>query len=135
MAVRPIEKEVDAAVAALKRMATKAYRDGMLRFAIPNDKAFGVAVGDIRDLGKKLGRDHALAAGLWKTGLYEPRMLACFVADPAWLTPVEMDTWCKDFDNWAICDTACFHLFDRSPHAWKKVATWSRHKPEFEKRA
>ena len=46
-----------------------------------------------------------------------------------------MDAWCKDFDNWAICDTACFVLFDRSPHAFKKVAQWAKSKDEFTKRA
>jgi 3-methyladenine DNA glycosylase AlkD len=46
-----------------------------------------------------------------------------------------MDRWARDFDNWAICDTLCFHLFDRTPHAWKKVEQWSRHREEFVKRA
>jgi 3-methyladenine DNA glycosylase AlkD len=46
-----------------------------------------------------------------------------------------MDEWCKDFDSWAICDTACFHLFDKTPHAFAKVEKWSTRKPEFEKRA
>lgn len=45
-----------------------------------------------------------------------------------------MDRWCKDFDNWAFCDAMSFNLFDRSPHAWKKVAAWSRKPGEFEKR-
>ena len=42
---------------------------------------------------------------------------------------------CRDFDNWAICDTACFTLFDRTPHAWRKVEQWSRRRDEFVKRA
>jgi 3-methyladenine DNA glycosylase AlkD len=46
-----------------------------------------------------------------------------------------MDHWCGDFDNWAICDTACFALFDRTAHAWRKVAQWSRRRDEFGKRA
>jgi 3-methyladenine DNA glycosylase AlkD len=62
-------------------------------------------------------------------------MLACFVADPQVMTPAEMDQWTRDFDNWAITDTACFHLFDRSPHAWRKVDQWSKRKREFERRA
>ena len=107
----------------------------MARYAIPSDHALGVRVGDIRRLGKELGRNQRLAEALWKTRVYEARMLACFVADPATITPVTMDRWTRDFDNWAICDTACFHLFDRTPHAWKKVALWSRRPAEFEKRA
>ena len=46
-----------------------------------------------------------------------------------------MDRWCRDFDNWGICDTVCFKLFDQSPHAWAKVTAWSRKTGEFEKRA
>jgi hypothetical protein len=37
------------------------------------------------------------------------------------VTPALMDQWCRDFDNWAVCDTLCFHLFDRVPHAWSKI--------------
>lgn len=122
-------------VAMLKRMGSKKVRDGMARYAIPSDKAFGVAVGKIRDLGKRLGRDHELAIELWKEEWYEARMLCAFIDDPAKVTPAQMDRWCKDFDSWAICDTICFHLFDRTPHAFKKITQWSREKGEFRRRA
>jgi 3-methyladenine DNA glycosylase AlkD len=32
-------------------------------------------------------------------------------------------------------DTLCFSLFDRTPHAWKKVDQWSRRPEEFVKRS
>ena len=37
--------------------------------------------------------------------------------------------------NWAICDALCFHLFDRTPHAWRKIEQWSGRRGEFVKRA
>jgi len=126
--------EVQSVITWLKRHGTKRNRDGMARFAIPSDKAFGVSVGDLRKLAKRLGPSHELAAALWKTGWYEARMLATFVDEPARVTPAQMDRWVRDFDNWAICDTACFALFDRTPHAWRKVAQWSRRREEFVKR-
>jgi 3-methyladenine DNA glycosylase AlkD len=89
----------------------------MVRYAIPSDRAFGVAMRDIQSLAKRLGRNHELASHLWATGWYEARMLASYVGDPACVTSRQMDQWCQDFDNWAICDTACFALFDRTPHA------------------
>jgi len=88
----------------------------------------------MKALGKRLGRNHELAAALWSTGVYEARMVASMVDDPAQVTPAQMDRWCKDFDNWGICDTMCFNLFDRTPHAWAKVTQWSRSKHEFVKR-
>jgi len=130
-------KPVDAAtvVAWLEKHANQRVRDGMARYGIPSDNAFGIAVGELRKYAKAIGRNHALAVDLWATGWYEARMLAAYVDDPSEVTPAQMDRWAKDFDNWAICDTACFHLFDRSPHAWNKLAPWARRRDEFVRRA
>jgi 3-methyladenine DNA glycosylase AlkD len=46
-----------------------------------------------------------------------------------------MDRWARDFDNWAVCDALCFHLFDESPLAWKKITLWARRREEFVRRA
>jgi 3-methyladenine DNA glycosylase AlkD len=119
----------------LKRHGTRRNREGMARYGLPSTNALGVAVGDIRLLGKQLGRNHELALALWQTGIYEARMLTAFVADPKAITAAQMDAWCRDFDSWGICDALCFHLFDKTPHAWKKVEQWSGKRPEFVKRA
>ena len=132
---RSLDAELASAMAWLKSHATRHTLDGMARYAIPSHNALGVSVADIRALGKRLGRDHELARALWETGVYEARMLASFVADPTRVTSAEMDRWCRDFDSWAICDTLCFHLFDRTPHAWQKIAVWARRPEEFVKRA
>jgi 3-methyladenine DNA glycosylase AlkD len=126
--------QVQSALAWLKGHATKATLRGMARYSIPSDRAYGVAMRDIKALGTMLGRNHPLAVRLWATGVYEARMLASFVGDPEQLTPAQMDRWCRDFDNWAFCDAMSFNLFDRSPHAWTKVAEWSKRRNEFEKR-
>ena len=62
-------------------------------------------------------------------------MLTAFVDDPAKVTAAQMDRWARDFDNWAICDTLCFHLFDKTPHAWRKIDQWAARREEFVKRA
>ncbi len=99
------------------------------------DHAFGVSMKDVQALAKQLGRSHALALALWDSGWYEARSLCAYIDEPGRVTPAQMDRWCRDFDNWAICDTLCFSLFDRTPHAWRKVEQWSKRRPEFEKRA
>ena len=90
---------------------------------------------DIQVIAKRLGRDHDLADALWKTGIYEARLLTSYVDEPARVTSAQMDRWCRDFDNWGIVDTVCFKLFDQSPHAWQKVEPWSKRREEFIKRA
>ena len=89
----------------------------------------------MKGLAKRLGRNHELAAALRDTGWYEARILTSFVDDPSRVTPAQMDRWSRDFDNWGICDSVCFHLFDRTPHAWRKVRQWADRREEFVKRA
>ena len=119
----------------LKSQGQKSTRDGMTRYGLPNDRAFGVPVGVMQREAKRIGRNQELAVALWHTGWYEARMMAAFVGDPTRLSAAQMDTWCRDFDNWGICDTHCFHLFDRTPYAWSRVKAWCRRPGEFEKRA
>jgi 3-methyladenine DNA glycosylase AlkD len=119
----------------LERRGTKRNRDGMSRYGIVAPHVFGVSVAGVRDLGKRLGRDHELALALWESGWYEARMLTAFVDEPARVAPRQMDRWARDFDNWAICDGICFHLFDKTPHAWQKVDVWATRREEFVKRA
>jgi len=107
----------------------------LTRFGINAKNALGVSMANIQVLAKRLGRSHELASALWKTGCYEARMLASLVDEPERVTPAQMERWCRDFDNWGICDTVCFKLFDQTPHAWEKAAEWCGRSAEFEKRA
>jgi 3-methyladenine DNA glycosylase AlkD len=116
--------------------SSKVLADMSARYGIvTKDRAWGTSMAHIKRIAKKVGRDHALAEALWKTGVYEARMLAALVDEPERVTPAQMNRWAKDFDNWAIVDTLCFQLFDRTPHAFAQIASWSGSKDEFIKRA
>jgi 3-methyladenine DNA glycosylase AlkD len=104
------------------------------RYGIVTPRAFGVPVGTVQQLARRLGRDHELAAALWASGWYEARLLSAFVDEPAKVTSSQMERWARDFDNWAICDTLCFALWVRSPHAMDKVLKWATSREEFVKR-
>ena len=123
------------ALAALQALGTEEGRLGMARYGIVAAKVYGVSVANIRALAKQLGRDHALADELWRTGWYEARLLAAFVDDPKLVTPAQMDRWAAEFENWADCDTLCFHLFDKTPHAFTKIDQWASDEREFVRRA
>ncbi|HCK83006.1 MAG TPA: DNA alkylation repair enzyme [Hyphomonadaceae bacterium] len=121
----------------LERNGSKQYfADMSARYGIVTKaKAYGVPVVTLRRMAKSIGRNHDLADALWRTGVHDARMLATMIGDPALVTPALMDRWAKDFDNWGIVDTACFTLFDHSPHAFKQIAKWAEAKDEFVKRA
>lgn len=128
-------KDVAAALALLRAKATDSTLQGMARYAIPSEKAFGVAMRDIQAVGKQIGRNHDLALALWTTGWYEAKTLAAYIDDPALVSVDQMRQWSASFDNWAICDTVCFVLFDRTAFAWDMVQEWAVRDEEYVKRA
>lgn len=131
----PLGERVEAALASLEAAGTPRTLANLVRFGIAARNAFGVSMPDIQALARRLGKSHELAAALWKTDCYEARLLAAFVDEPALVTGAQMDRWCRDFDNWAVCDTLCYKLFDRTPHAFGKVHAWGDAPEEFVKRA
>jgi len=136
MPVRAKRAEVQVVLASLERAgSTKVRAEMSTRYGIYTDNAFGVMMRDMQAVAKSIGTNHELALALWDTGTYEARMVASMIDDPAKVTSAQMDRWCKSFDNWAICDTVCFKLFDRTPHAFEKVAQWAGKREEFVKRA
>ena len=133
--VPPKDKRVTETLAWLKKNGSPRVREQMTRFAIHAPKSFGVGMAPLQKLAKRLGRDHDLAAALWATEWYEARTIAAYVEEPERVTPAQMDRWCRDFDNWGICDTLAFHLFDRTGFAWAKVDAWHDRREEFVRRA
>ena len=129
--------DVATLLAELERNGSSKFRaDLSARYGIvTKDPAFGTPMAKIKLIARKVGRDHALAEALWKTRIYEARLLASLVDEPERVTRAQMNRWAKDFDNWAVVDTLCFNLFDRTPHAFAQIATWSKSKDEFVKRA
>ena len=112
---------------------------GMARFGIVTKKAFGVPAPELRGFAKEIRQTskdrHSFALELWKTGVHEARIIAYLIDDPKQLTNEQMDLWAADFDNWAITDGTCGHLFCRSQLAYGKVFEWSERDEEFIKRA
>lgn len=126
---------VDAVVRRLRSMAKPENRDGMARYGISVDRAFGVPMPEVRALAKELGKDHGLALALWETGYHEARILAGLVDDPALVTEAQMDLWAAGFDSWDVCDQCCSNLFDRTKYAYGKALAWTRDGREFVRRA
>jgi 3-methyladenine DNA glycosylase AlkD len=119
----------------LQRQQSQRNIEGMARFGIRSARSFGVSLQTMRPLVKQLGRNHSLATALWETGWHEARLLAAYVGDPDSVSRRQMNAWAADFDNWAVCDTVCIHLFDQTRFAWEKARQWSQSSREFVKRA
>jgi len=118
----------------LERKGTRRHAEGYARYGIPSARAVGVPMAALLNYAKKAGKDHGLALALWKTGVYEARLLAAMVDEPEKVTRRQMDEWAAGFDNWGVCDTVCWHSFEKAPFAYEKAASWATSPREFVKR-
>ena len=129
------QQTVESIVAELKRLGTAKARQGMSRFGIQTTHAFGISIPQLRTIAKKIGTNHGLALGLWKTGIHEARILASMIDDPSEVSGDQMEEWAGGFDSWDLVDNCCGNLFDKTPFAVKKAHEWSTREEEYVKRA
>jgi 3-methyladenine DNA glycosylase AlkD len=123
-------------LAFFKKGYSKKNIEGMKRFGIVSPKMYGgTSMPQMRQIAAKIGKNHELALKLWDSEVYEARILASLIADPAKVTESLMEKWVNDFDNWAVCDVTCGELFDYTKYAWKKAVEWTSRKEEYVKRA
>lgn len=127
--------DVTALIARLEALASPADAAGMARFGIRGARVLGVPVKTLRALARETGRSHALAEGLWASGIHEARILASIVAEPKRVDPAQMERWVADLDSWDLCDQCCTNLWVRTPFARDKALEWSEREEEFVKRA
>ena len=78
-------------LAQLKALGDHARHAHNARAGAPANQ-FGVKLGDIRALAKKLKTDHALALTLWETGNVEAQLVATLIMKPKSLTTDQLDT-------------------------------------------
>jgi len=121
----------------LSQLESKSKPDklqGMARYGINIQNRLGVSIPELRKMAKTIGKDHGLAARLWRTGIADARILAAMIEDPEMLDEKQMENWVKDINSWDVGDQVCMNLFEKSHLAWKKVDDWSRREEEFVKR-
>lgn len=95
---------VNEILAQLKSFGDAARRKHNTKAGAP-DNQFGVKLGDLRAIAKKLKTDHELALKLWDTGNVEAQLLATLIIKPKSLSAGELDkltrsTTCSQVADW-----------------------------------
>lgn len=106
----------------LEALASSRTKATYLRHGVP-EPVLGVLTGDLEKLRKRLKADHALAHGLWDTGVFEARYLALLIADPAKTTAAELNAWAEAAMGDG-CSEALANLAMKTPHAGALTCAW-----------
>jgi 3-methyladenine DNA glycosylase AlkD len=131
-----MNSQTNAVLTELYSKANPENVEEMKRFGIKStNNMLGISAKPLFAIAKKIGTNQELALELWKTGIYDARILSILIADPKKIKMSTMNTWAKDFDNWAICDCACMHCFRDTPYGHELAVKWVKRKEEFVRRA
>ena len=85
---------------------------------------FGVKIGDLKPLQKKIKKDHALALELYQTGNSDAMYLAGLIADEEKVTKGQLDQWIKKAPWTLIANSTVAALAAESKHALALADTW-----------
>jgi 3-methyladenine DNA glycosylase AlkD len=131
-----MNSQTNAILTSLYSKANPKNVEGMARYGIKSTRnVLGVPSKYLFSIVKNIGTNHELALDLWPSGVYEARILAVLIADPKIIKISTMNSWVRDFDNWAVCDCACMHCFRDTPDPHKLIMPWVKRKEEFVRRA
>lgn len=122
-------------ITTLKQKANPKNLEGMVRFGINLKNTLGVAMPEVRQIAKKIGKNQELSLKLWQSRIHEARILASIIGEADKVSEKQMDNWVKDFDSWDVCDQVIMNLFNKTPFAFKKAQVWVKSKKEFTRRA
>ncbi len=119
----------------LRELADPASLQGMSRFGIDTANALGVSMPQLRALGRRIGKDQALANQLWSTGQREARILATLIAPANSADEAAVMGWLQEVNDWETCDQLCMNLVRHNPLCLEWAARWADDERLFVRRA
>ena len=96
---------------------------------------FGVKMGDLRGLAKKLKTDHALALQLWASGNLDAMILATMLLDPRQLSESDVETMLAPLSYYRLVDELTFNAVARTAFARPLAQRWCAASDEWAGRA
>jgi 3-methyladenine DNA glycosylase AlkD len=91
---------------------------------------FGVKIGDMKKIQKRIKKDYQLALELYNTGNYDAMYLAGLVADDAKMTKKDLNHWAKMANGGALASATVPWVAAGSNHGYEVALEWIESKQE-----
>ncbi len=88
------------------------------------EPCYGVKVGELKVIQKRIKRDHKLALELYKTGCSDAQYLASMICDPKLLTKADLDQWVTTANWFMVSEYSVPWAAAESPVAWEIGQEW-----------
>ena len=95
-------------------------------------KSFGIGLTQLRKLAKQIGRDHRLAQQLWKSNIYDAKIIGLLIDDPKQVTREQAEEQVEelDADMLAHVFASCDATLAKTPFAFELARDWMESEDE-----
>ena len=121
-------------LAQLESLGDAARRAHNAKWGAP-DNQFGVKLGDIRTVAKKLKTNHELALALWETGNVDAQLVATLIMQPKSLTASELDALTRSTSCTQVADWLNAYVVAEHPEKDALRENWMKAKDRWAARA
>ena len=91
-------------------------------------KSFGIGLTVLRKLAKQIGRDHALALDLWKSDVYDAKIIALLIDDPKQITRKQAEAQVERLQEGLLAHvfSSCDASLGKTPFVVELAGDWIR---------
>jgi 3-methyladenine DNA glycosylase AlkD len=107
----------------LEKLGTPSIKKILLNHGV-REPFFGVKVGDMKPIQKKIKMDYQLARELYSTGNADAQYLAGLIADDAKMSKADLQTWVKQALSQNISEYTVPWVAAGSPHGYELAKEW-----------
>ena len=99
-------------------------------------KSFGIGLTQLRKLAKQVGRDHALAQKLWKSDIYDVKVISLLIDDPRQLTREQAEKQVDGLNDGMLSHVfaTCDATLAKAPFAFDLARDWMESKDNVRRR-
>jgi len=99
-------------------------------------KSFGIGLTKLRKLAKQIGRDHKLAQQLWKSDVYEAKVVGLLIDDPKQVTREQAEKQVEELKAGQLSHVfaSCDATLAKTPFAFELACDWMESKDDTRRR-
>ena len=111
-------------LAELKPLGSESYKRMMMKNYGVKEPLFGVKIGDLKKIQKRIKKDYRLALDLYETGNYDAMYLAGLIADDEKMTKADLNRWVEKAYAGSLPGATVAWVAAGSPHGHELALEW-----------
>jgi len=116
-------------IAELKSLGSESIKKVLRNHGV-QEPLFGVRIGDMKPLQKRIKKDYQLALDLYDSGIYDAMYLAGLVADDAKMTKKDLNKWAENATSGTLCGSTVAWVAAEGNHGPEMALKWIESKKE-----